>query len=398
MPAYRSNRGPAVKRRFPASGTIRSLLLGLALIPAAASLAAQEVTGRVVQGPGDEPIQGAVVSLVDPADRTAARAMTDEDGAFAVSPQGPGRFSLHVSPAGFADVRTPSFPLSAGEQRSFVVEVPLIPCPGKQAGDSVALIHGSVRRWGDDRPVSGARVIVAWMDGPEVAGKELTRMEVVADARGRYTACPVPRGSVASVHAEDVTGESERHWVELLVQPSAERDLAIGHPDQIVALEGIDVEVLTELEQRRRLGTVGLRVVADDDLEAFRRRGATVVDVLRARMAGVRIVEGRFATADDPEPRPMVCVEYARGRDRLTLPPEMPGDAELCEMLAVVVDGNEVQDPGSYLRNLSLEHFRSVELLSPLPGYARFGFTARNGVISLQTRNPAAGRRQPGTG
>jgi len=93
--------------RWPAIA-VAALALG------AAPVGAQTVQGRVVELPGNEPIAGALVALVDTAGHEAARSATSPSGGFTLGTRVAGRYHVLIRQIGQQPWRSPVFALAAG--------------------------------------------------------------------------------------------------------------------------------------------------------------------------------------------------------------------------------------------------------------------------------------------
>jgi hypothetical protein len=85
-----------------------ALLVWLALSPSQGS--AQRVSGRVTDETAGRPLPEATVTLVDSAGRTAARAVTDGDGAWSLrAPLVDAYYRVRVDRVGYARIETEAF-------------------------------------------------------------------------------------------------------------------------------------------------------------------------------------------------------------------------------------------------------------------------------------------------
>ena len=100
--------------RLPTRGVGAGLgQLALACLATGAA-SAQTVQGRVVELPGEEPIAGALVALVDSAGREAARGATSPSGGFVLAADAAGPYHILIRRIGQYPWRSPSFALAAG--------------------------------------------------------------------------------------------------------------------------------------------------------------------------------------------------------------------------------------------------------------------------------------------
>src|SRR4051812_19227115 len=107
----------------------RSTLLLASLLLAAlpAGLAAQGVTGTVVDGRSGAPVPGALVTLVSDDGRVQARVLADRAGTFALRAPAAGRYTLRAERVGYATASSPPLELGAGQ----VVTYRLAPPAGR---------------------------------------------------------------------------------------------------------------------------------------------------------------------------------------------------------------------------------------------------------------------------
>jgi hypothetical protein len=92
--------------------------------------------------------------------------------------------------------------------------------------------------------------------------------------------------------------------------------------------------------------------------------------------------------------RHRTCLESRRRMDRLA--PREPG-GDICEWIAIVVDGMIIADPEETFRSLHLAEYESIEYLPPVEAGFRYGLEAASvGAIVLWSRgrgpHAAAGR------
>jgi hypothetical protein len=97
---------------------VKFFLYRLSLLAAALTLAAvpargQTVQGRVVELPGEEPIAGALVALVDTAGLEVTRSATSPSGGFTVGTRVAGRYHVLIRQIGQQPWRSPVFALAA---------------------------------------------------------------------------------------------------------------------------------------------------------------------------------------------------------------------------------------------------------------------------------------------
>ena len=138
-PAAPGTRVPIALPARPRLGSLATgpagavLLLGVALAIAAlpGAAGAQVVQGRVVEGVGGPPVEGALVALLDAADRSVATTLTNTAGLFRLHAPGPGRYLVRSERIGFRSTR--SEPVEVGIDTVFVsivVDVEPVPLAG----------------------------------------------------------------------------------------------------------------------------------------------------------------------------------------------------------------------------------------------------------------------------
>ncbi len=93
------------------------------LLAAAAPLAAQNITGRVLDAASGAPVPQAVVTAVDANGRNAARARSTADGAFELQLRAPGTFRLRAERAGYQPTLSQTF--DAAYRETVVVDLRL---------------------------------------------------------------------------------------------------------------------------------------------------------------------------------------------------------------------------------------------------------------------------------
>lgn len=114
--------------------------------------AAQVIEGRLLADPTDEPISGAVVTLLNRDHHVLRTVSTTDEGAFSIRAPGPGRYHLRGSRIGYEEAVTSPFDVLADE----VVEVEfhlsteaILLAPLTVVGDRPALVlDGRLERWG----------------------------------------------------------------------------------------------------------------------------------------------------------------------------------------------------------------------------------------------------------
>lgn len=107
-------------RRLAGKGAgLRGILLAVAVLTAAASLpvAAQTVTGTVVEADGSVPLSGVLVSLIDSDGERVAATLSDQDGSFSLDAGRFGRFRLRAERIGLQSNTSETFDLFSTDPR-----------------------------------------------------------------------------------------------------------------------------------------------------------------------------------------------------------------------------------------------------------------------------------------
>jgi len=175
----------------------------------AAEPAGPPVHGRVRQA-GGAPLEGATVTLIDPAGRQAGRGTTGPDGSYRISTPGQGTYTLIA----MASAHRPH--ASAVRVGGVPVEVDVL-LPG------ACRLTGTVRAAGTSSPLAGVTVTLADLRGEVVAASstgEAGRYAIEDLAPGRYTlALSAPSCQPAALQVDVADGEETTLDAEL--QPGA---------------------------------------------------------------------------------------------------------------------------------------------------------------------------------
>jgi Carboxypeptidase regulatory-like domain len=111
------------KRRSLSRSSFHATALPLLLLAGGSALRAQSVQGRVLALPGDTPVTGALVVLVDSAGGDVARAATTASGGFTLAAPHPGTYRITVNQIGWEAWRSRSFALTTGSSQPMVLHV-----------------------------------------------------------------------------------------------------------------------------------------------------------------------------------------------------------------------------------------------------------------------------------
>ncbi|MGW8268459.1 MAG: carboxypeptidase-like regulatory domain-containing protein [Longimicrobiales bacterium] len=156
---------PSLPRSLLGPGRILfPLLIGLLVPPS--PLPAQAVAGRLSDAETQEPVQGALVLLLEDNAEVRGGFLTNEDGRFLIPAPGAGRYSLKMERIGYRTVTTPPFLLEDGETRE--ISMVMVQAPVELEGLSVEGRSRCVVR-----PEESQKVAQAW----EEARKALANQE-----------------------------------------------------------------------------------------------------------------------------------------------------------------------------------------------------------------------------
>jgi hypothetical protein len=92
-----------------------------------APLRGQVVQGRVLTLPGESPVAGALVTLVDTASREVARAASSQSGGFTLRARGPGKYVVVVRQIGYQPWYSASLTLSSGATYPLTLRIEPVP-------------------------------------------------------------------------------------------------------------------------------------------------------------------------------------------------------------------------------------------------------------------------------
>src|SRR5580700_6635038 len=109
-------------RLVRAAGQLAAMLAFLCAVPVSAQTPAGSIAGLVVDQVNGLSVAGATVTLYL-GDAVAASAKSDRHGAFAFETVAPGVYSVAISAPGYANARSRTFTVSAGEKTNVDVTV-----------------------------------------------------------------------------------------------------------------------------------------------------------------------------------------------------------------------------------------------------------------------------------
>ncbi len=281
--------------------------------------------------------------------------------------------------------------MTLGSERSFGQDVVAELVLGRVAG-TMADLRGQLLDQLSGEPIQAAIVRV---DG--------TGFQAVTDLEGRFAFTDLLPGAYTlqiqhlgySVQSSEVTlEEGQDVSVRLRLSPRA------------VELDGIDIVARSQEEQTIRTSPFRRYVVSGESLADAEIRGATLPDVLRQGMIGLRVREINTMQGH------LLCLETNRRIQRLTrtetvdvtqaeveLSDDNPNrrdpdeDENGCHMVQVIVDGLRISDSdgasaSQYLQSLSVADVESMEYMPPMQGTTLYGIAGNvsNGVLVIYTR------------
>ncbi len=136
----------------------------------------QELRGRVVaEGGLDEPVEGAIVTLLDRADITVSAAFTNEFGAFLVAADSAGDYRVRIDRIGFQRWHSEFIRLDPIGPEIVEFELPILPV-------RLADLDVSVYRECVDNPRQAAEVQLVWDEAKKALESQLLaeRMQMFA--------------------------------------------------------------------------------------------------------------------------------------------------------------------------------------------------------------------------
>jgi hypothetical protein len=235
----------------------------LALAPLGAR--AQEVTGAVVDASMGTGLPGAMVLLVDGADKVVVQALSGRDGVFRLTPSQPGRYRLRVEHIGFENAFSEFFDLAAGPPLVLNVQTAARPI-------ALAGIDVSASRRCEVRPSAGAASVVweearkalaaaAWTAERGVYEIVRTRYERDIAATGRRVLEEQRRVDQVRTVQPFVSPNLDTLMERGFVQSSGGSEVFAG-PDALVLLSDAFLDTHCFTVERRRDGAtsrIGLR-------------------------------------------------------------------------------------------------------------------------------------------
>jgi len=234
--------------------------------------------------------------------------------------------------------------------------------PESQSASAAGTVSGRVIDASTRRPISD---VVVRVDG--------SSLETLSDRNGLFLITGVPIGDQRLVLQHLSYGEHARR---VAVNDGETLMFEARLSTQAIELAPLVVETLSELDRRRITTGAQINEVERTDLDVGARTGRTLAELLRERIPGTSVRQGRLGGA---------CVEFRGARSA--------GGA--CRELTVFVDGVRIADPGLFYTTIPPGDIERMELLSPAEAGARYGSLSGNGVLLVETRRPP--QRRAGT-
>lgn len=217
---------------------VRALVL-VAALAAARGIEAQTVQGEVADRVTGRLVSGAVVLLLDAADRTVAQAITDSRGQYQLASPAPGAFRVRALRIGYRPATSQPFTLTAG------AELTLQPLP---SGDPITLDTVRVQGRNSCSTLSDTRATFAlW----EQARTALTAARITASGRMMsariltYQRTTRPgNGEVLALHASERSGMTRRPWRSLSPDSLSRIGYMVQGDDNWLTFYAPDLDVL----------------------------------------------------------------------------------------------------------------------------------------------------------
>ena len=149
---------PSPKRSRFLVAVASSCVVGLLVTgwSAPGALSAQELRGRVIaEGGGDQPVEGAVVTLLDRADTTVGAAFTNQFGTFSIAADSAGDYRVRIDRIGFQRWHSEFIRLDPLAPRIVEFELPILPV-------RLADLDVSVHKQCVDDPREAREVELVW--------------------------------------------------------------------------------------------------------------------------------------------------------------------------------------------------------------------------------------------
>jgi hypothetical protein len=237
-------------------------------------------------------------------------------------------------------------------------------CPGQQWRRAGAVLQGRIL-WIDGEPLASAEVRVA--GGAPLITAEDGRF-AARDLDGGETELEIQHVAAGRIRQTVTLAPGHATVIELRLERSA------------IALAPLEVMAERAGALAARRTAARLAVAAGAQLAEAEARGASLTSIIQ-RFPGLRVAVGRFTTSAGSSAG--VCVTSTRPLASLA-----PRPADWCEALPVYVDNLPVHDPVSFLRDLTIGDYESIELITAVEAQTRFGMeaAAAGGALILWTR------------
>lgn len=208
----------------------------------------------------------------------------------------------------------------------------------------------------------------------------------VTDAAGRFTLERLAAGA----QVLEVEHVAYGRWTEALALEAGAESVVRGELEaRPIALGALEVEAAQRREVLSpRVSATSRRVIRGADLAEAQRRGAQVAGLIRERFPGLNVIEMTRAGMTTG-----ICVESNRRIMSLS-----PSQVSGCDMVPIIIDGMQIQDAGSYLRQLRVDDFESIEFVSAIDAQILYGLRAgaAGGALVFWNRGRGRGRASGG--
>lgn len=251
---------------------VAAVALGLSLLPLLPRPTdAQVIRGRVLDPSGTGPVEGAMVMLLDRADRRRGATLSNATGAFRLEAPGPGRYRLRADRIGYRSTYSDFVDVARGDTVFLVLEseVDAIPLAGIDVeGSGRCRVRGeeglaTARVWEEVRKALAA---AEWTDDMGLYRYRLLQLTRVLDRRGRDLEPPdstrTERYLRTPFHAESAEQLVSNGFVQL----DGEEHVYFG-PDAAVLLSDVFLDTHCMRLREGRDGSEGLLGLAFEPVE-----------------------------------------------------------------------------------------------------------------------------------
>lgn len=197
-----------------------------------------------------------------------------------------------------------------------------------------------------------------------------TRLTAVTDATGRFQIPGIPAGPYTLTVSHIAYGG---HTTEIRIAAGETTSVRVLLSDSAIALEPIDVDVLSNAERQARSAGYRRSVVSRAQLALAENTNMTMADVLRSYAPSVRVRSaGNFVGMP-------VCIELRSVRATFR---------NDCLSPAVYLDGVPITNPTTLYNNLDVQLIESIEVVPAAEAGARYGSGALFGALLIETLRP----------